>query len=348
MDSPGVDGLLRFHSYILTCPQVQHNSDIPLKFKATRFTSTLPESELTNARTVNLLLTCAISVNAELWIPLVRRLFQAQQNFPVRFGAAWVVEPPNHGDGAVLNEALLTSRYKELFPIAQYGAAIKALVESPHVHPGDRTNLVAVTHSAGVAALFFGMSTSDLRSNFSSIFMIEGTEIPPEYMKHLARHVNAFKAYNKARPARWGSYGDALTYLRTHEPWKSFHPEAFEQLRRVHFRTTESGEVVTKTPLEQESATWADFDHAHEFERSLAAAASVIPMHIVVGEVRGLWSKKLEEALTVQHQRLQRQGATITVIKGAGHYIPQEKPDELSRAILDILVRMPISPQAKL
>ncbi|KAI0047176.1 hypothetical protein FA95DRAFT_1277707 [Auriscalpium vulgare] len=348
--SPSVDAHEPFSSasYILQCPQVKRYSDVPFKFKATRFSSTLPESRLTGAHTVNLLLTCAIGGSAEWWVPLLRRLFSEQHSSAARVGAAWVVEAPNHGDGGVLNEVLLRSHYKEVFPMSQYGAAIKALLESPHMHSGDRTNLVAVTHSAGVAALFFAMPIADLSSNFSSIFMIEGTEIPSRYLPYLAHHVNAYKAYNKARPATWGSYDDAVKFLRTREPWKAFHPEAFDQLCRTYFTTTESGAVVTKTPLEQESATWADFENAFEFERSLEAAAGVIPMHIVVGAVRKLWSKKLEEALTVQHQMLERRGATSTVIDGAGHYIPQEKPDELSRVILDILVRMPTTPRARL
>ncbi|KAI0040033.1 hypothetical protein FA95DRAFT_930111 [Auriscalpium vulgare] len=335
-------------SYILQCPPVMRYSDVPFRFKATRFTSTAPANRVTGASTLNLLLTCAISGNAEWWVPFLRRLFEAQRDSLVRIGTAWVVEAPNHGDGAVLNEVLLTSQYKEVFPVAQYGVAIKALFKSPNMLPGDRTNLVALSHSAGAAALMFALTTSDLRSQFSSIFVIEGTEIPPDYLGHLAHHVSVYKTYNAGRPARWASLGEGVRFLSTHAPWKSFHPEAFDLLCRTYFRTTESGDVVTKTPLEQESATWADFESTPEFVRRLEAATSVIPVYILIGGVRKFWSRDLEKALALEHQKLQRQGATLISIDGAGHYIPQEKPDELSRAILDILVQMPIASRAML
>ncbi|KAI0046366.1 hypothetical protein FA95DRAFT_1606941 [Auriscalpium vulgare] len=365
MASPVVDyGRVSVSAHILQCPQILAPSPVPFHFKATRISSLDPVAP----HTCTLLLTCPIGGSAELWAPFLRRVFEAQRDTPGQVGAAWVVESPNHGDAAVLNEALLKEHHQHHFPIAQYGAAIRALLDAPHVSPAERSSLVALTHSAGAVAIFFAGTVPELRTRFRAFVMVEGPDIPQESHAQLAHHVAAFTLYNAGRPAHWPSRTEGVHFLRTHRPWKAFHPEALAiacvspparplaarsrppaRPQQTYFRADAAGAWVPKTPPAHESATWADFPATGELVRRLELmVASATPVCIVVGGVRTFWYVELEAALSAVHERLRRKGAEVRVVEGAGHYVPQEKPDELAQVVLDVLGRLSIAQRAKL
>ncbi|KAI0046364.1 hypothetical protein FA95DRAFT_1573196 [Auriscalpium vulgare] len=263
--------------------------------------------------TCTLLLTCPISDSAELWAPFRRRVLEAHRDSPVRVGAAWGVESPNRG------------------------AAARPLVPAPLL------NLVAVTDSAGAVAIFFAGTVPEPRARFRAFVMVESPDIPQQNHVQLAHHVAAFTRYNAGRPAHWPSRAEGVHFLRTHRPWKAFHPEA------PAVACTTSGARVLKTPPAHESATWADFRETGALVRRLE---QMVAVGIVGGGVRTFWCvrgqtpghgprtavaqahSELEAALNAVHERLRRSGAEVRVVEGAGHYVPQEKVDELVQVVL--------------
>ena len=127
-------------SYPLTSSTVEFNycHDRPLRSLATRFTHVERHAQDSGNDSSGIQTTCClmfcsgISLRAypstnrsphcsltlrftekETWLPVIKRLFDlaSQPNSRVVIHSIWVIERPNHGDAAMLNEALLKEFY---------------------------------------------------------------------------------------------------------------------------------------------------------------------------------------------------------------------------------------------
>lgn len=59
-------------------------------------------------------LTQCLYTEKEAWLPVIKRLYKlaSQANSRVYIHSVWVIERPNHGDAALLNEVQLREHYR--------------------------------------------------------------------------------------------------------------------------------------------------------------------------------------------------------------------------------------------
>ncbi|TCD67353.1 hypothetical protein EIP91_000220 [Steccherinum ochraceum] len=122
-----------------------------------------------------LLLMHGIGSHKESWEPVLEHLFTLEKNSTLRgsIKEAWCMDSPNHGQGAIWNDAILE----------------KISMKSPHVVHGwhmllssglmDRGTVIAIGHSAGSICLTLATNGFPLeRLPFSHLILVEPVMIP--------------------------------------------------------------------------------------------------------------------------------------------------------------------------
>lgn len=126
----------------------------------------------------------------ETWIPVIRHLYRltSEAGSRVTINSAWVLERPNHGAAALLNEEILKEHYSVIcaflaqrllspipsvhlessyglfltvaVPSRQYATMIQNFLHSDVLSARERSNLIGIGHSGGGGSLYVFISVS--------------------------------------------------------------------------------------------------------------------------------------------------------------------------------------------
>ncbi|KAJ8690337.1 hypothetical protein PTI98_011768 [Pleurotus ostreatus] len=276
----------------------------------------------------NIIFSNGISLAQETAIPVIKELYRlTADSEAVSIRSAWVVERPNHGDAAQMNEEVLRHYVGKSFPGRIPGAAIRAFLASNILQPEERENLVGVAHSGGGGSLINALGPSKQHLPLCALILVESPHIEHAAWGPLLQLYDAVRRSNSRRPTRWASAEHAMAWFKTHVPWKNFHPDVLHiiSVRRVptllsfivyrlpfilscllfvtadpylavraqetYFRPDPAlpGTVTTKTPVEQETACFLDDGTNLNELPYLRSIMHLLPTHLILGDAMDIW-----------------------------------------------------------
>ncbi|KIJ65808.1 hypothetical protein HYDPIDRAFT_186955 [Hydnomerulius pinastri MD-312] len=288
-----------------------------------------------------LLFAGGVSLNQELYLPLIKELFRLADESPaVNIRSAWVIERPNHGDAGVLNEETLIKHYvDQSFPGRLYGAAIRAFLESDLLSASDRVNLVGIAHSGGGGSILQAMEPAMKDLPLSRLVLVESPHVGHEAANNFLGLYDIVKTSNKRRPTRWATKEDAMNWFKTHLPCKTFHPDVWHVMSETYFRPDpeHQGMITTKTRIDQETACFLDDGTNYNAFTYLRRILNVLPIHLVVGDVLNIWPREINKMIAKNIEQDRPALASVTTIHGGGHYLPVQMPVEMAAEIFRIL-----------
>ncbi|THU98500.1 hypothetical protein K435DRAFT_29078 [Dendrothele bispora CBS 962.96] len=309
-----------------------------------------------------LLFISGISLQSETWIPVIQELYKltSDNSLNCNIRSVWVVERPNHGDPGVRNARVLKEHYPVLFRSLEYAEAIRVFLDSDFMSTEEKRNLVGVGHSGGGGSLMQALELGNYPPTslpFRSLVLLEVPYLGYPSFPYWQRLYTIVTRSNSLRPRSWASHDQALAWMKTHFPWKTFHPDVLRVIGETYFiedvdgdggghdvsTTTSPGggrggkQVTTKTTLEQETACYLN-DRTHLSALPyLRTLMGVLPTHWVFGSKNDIW---IPEMYDMQKKGLEEDKgmlASVQTIEGVGHYFPVVKPRETAVVIVDIL-----------
>lgn len=324
-------------------------SGFPLQVVAKKYTDPANSVASSDPSAMTILLAAGIGMTTELWIPMVKELYRLDtKGSGVKIRSVWAVDCPNHGEACVLNEDVLKEKYAEQFTLHEYGKAITLFLSTGLLDPLEKSTLVAVGHSGGTAALIACATANSDHQLFKTLMLVE----PPwldRSVKPMFEMATTFIGKRKSRT--WGSVDEAMKYLVTRKPYKTFHPDVVRVMAGTHFRSVNvdgQTRIALKTSTEQVMATWKATDDAFNASEMIEPLLPKMRVHVIFGSRHDMWPKPVHEVLQKCVEAHRSQLASISTVNDTGHHVPQEKPQELAAAIIHILQHDRPSPAARL
>jgi len=311
----------------------------PLQIIAKEYSDPSNDVAASDPSAVTILLAAGIGMTTELWIPMVKALYRLNtKGSVIKVRSVWAIDCPNHGESCVLNEEVLKGKYSEQFTLHEYGKAIGIFLSTGLLSPLEKSTLVAVGHSGGTAAHIVNATTSD-QPRYKSLVLVE-----PPWLDRSVKPMfeMATTLIRKRKSQTWGSIEEAMKYLSARRPYKTFHPDVIRVVAETHFRTVVvDGEmrIALKTSTEQENATWKATDDAFTASEWIAPLLLKMRIHVIFGSRQDMWPEPVHEVLQKAVEAHRSQLASVETVQGAGHHIPQEKPEELAAAVIRALER---------
>ncbi|RDX44654.1 hypothetical protein OH76DRAFT_1051913 [Lentinus brumalis] len=323
--------------------EFEYCHDRPLRALAYRYVPHERNPQDTSDRaTCSLLICSGLALQNETWLPVIKRLYQytSQSHSRVSIHSIWVIERPNHGDAALLNEAALKEHYRVIFGGIQFAAAIRAFLGSTILSDVERVNLIAVGHSAAGSSILRAMEPATSNLPISRLMLVESPIFDrEEAWEPMQVLYKAVAASNARRKTSWSSVEEAMDYFKARFPCKVYHPEVWQIMSETYFRKDPSNpeRVTTKTTVEQETASFLDDGTHLEAFKYLRKIFHILPTHIILGEGEDLWTPELYRQQAENNERYRDALASMSVIEGAGHYLPVQMPDELASEMARLL-----------
>ncbi|RUO96000.1 Alpha/Beta hydrolase protein [Jimgerdemannia flammicorona] len=260
----------------------------------------------------------AIGFTKEMWHPIMQRLLEnfRDNSFDLEFVA---YDMRNHGDSAIVNESVLD----------QHMDATDNALDALHVIDTcnlkrDAIALVGVALSYGGTSLV--MAETIRPGTFNTMIPMD----PILYPNFINPDFSPMADPSRKRRNHWECREAALHTFLSSRFCKNWDPEMMtiyirDGLRRVP--GTQS-EVVLKCEPEQEYQTFM-FDKHTFYNAYTGLAFMSTPVHFIFGQRSPVISREVGALMVSQHS-----SATGTIIPGAGHLIPMEKPDDVVRELL--------------
>ncbi|KAI0030391.1 hypothetical protein K488DRAFT_54342 [Vararia minispora EC-137] len=289
----------------------------------------------------------------EVWEPTLDSLFRISRDSrsPVQIREAWVIECPNHGSSAVLNEDYFCHpAHSGRFGCRKYGLAVhRFLTSGPFSqlkHPGS---LALVGHSLGAVASCF-LRVLEPRLKFRLHIIIEpamtaGSGSAIHFLEFRRRAVVG--AYE--RRDVWPSREEARVAFKR-SGWDSRVLDSFlefglrDHSGRRDARMSYSGVTLACT-RDEEAGMYKDIDGPLDSVPLLKSICKEGPVHAIFGEIADFIPVQTREALCDPTSGCKF--ASFSIMKDIGHIIPQVAPDRLAHEIQRIL-SIQVHPKPKL
>ncbi|KAI0648732.1 alpha/beta-hydrolase [Trametes meyenii] len=297
---------------------------------------------------------CAGS-HKEVWEPTIQYLISQKDDEAGEplLREAWSFDMPSHGEASVLNTVELESLEKGL-PVDEYADGLKAFLASG-VLRGHR--LVGIGHSLGTSAVVLSTIADELPGViYEAIILAEPALITREvYDANLAEREGALKAMNKAISKRrdtWNDRNEAGEYMKQRFPWMLWDARIRDLfirhgLKEKHVKDSNTGEVSTKITLacskdHERSAYSQDEVYFTVVERIRTLDPSVA-VHYILGERDDLIPEYIPQSVIAV-----RPPASVSKVPDAGHFVVQENPEGIGKAIAQILADRLVSLRPRL
>ncbi|KAF9952996.1 hypothetical protein BGZ72_005779 [Mortierella alpina] len=274
-----------------------------------------------SSATPPIIFTHANGFHKEIWEPVIARMSARWTA-----GDMYAFDCRNHGDSAVLNKDVL----EDTFDWYSYAEDILKIVDT-----FDLKNAIAVGHSFGASA--FILAEAMRPGTFSTIVAVEPTMFPKSLFENPPLEENHMGQLTLRRSDRWKDRTEARSKLLEKRFFQAWHPEALEAYLEHGLKDVQnkdgSTEVTLKCPKFQEAVTFSTlgggvndaFDRMSELR---------IPVYIIAGENSDINVPELVEAKVAQC----KYGSSVTV-KGSGHLVSLEKPQETAELMCSFLDR---------
>ncbi|KAF9220132.1 hypothetical protein BS17DRAFT_739673 [Gyrodon lividus] len=303
---------------------------------------------------ITLLFTHGVTGHKEQYHPVIRRLLQLYATPKYDIREIWSIDFPNHGETATLNRVVL-EEYKarglrEGFDgtctTLDYAIYLDAFLSSP---PLRAHSVVGMAHSGSCTVWVHALTKLTKTSPHAhphALILLEPTLMFPSLSPSDPRSIHGAANVRGALAKRdkWSSRADARRWLVGNGKgvWTRWDKSVLDLFVEYAFEDVSSAEGSYTTPSlrkDEESPLYACLAHTIEPSQLVSVCARLNVdgkqgVHILWAEVEGFISK------TARADILDAAGRRITTqrtIKGAGHLVPQEKPDELADALNEVL-----------
>ncbi|KAJ3549297.1 hypothetical protein NM688_g5195 [Phlebia brevispora] len=313
----------------------------PLKMAARSY---VPR-DVSNVRSdgVTLLFAHGAGGHKELWEPIIIALYQCQAHCghlqPIR--EVWSIDYQSHGDSAVLNDAIFRGQDIELSP-KDWGAAI-ANFHRDHL---AARRVVCIGHSVGGTALTNSLSffTDTSSRPYEAMILIEpiiiSRSVFQSHTEQWRKQGHRMSEGTRKRRDVWESRQAALAHLSQRYPWNLWDESVLQifvdhGLCPVHGGR---GRVTLKCAKAHEASNYTEEEACFLGMEQVERACGLIPVHTVFGEAQDLLPEFVRKCLsdvTDKHSM-----SPTTIIPGAGHFVPQEKPLAVAEHIWRILLQL--------
>ncbi|KAF9553883.1 alpha/beta-hydrolase [Agrocybe pediades] len=282
----------------------------------------------------------------EIWEPTIEHLFtcdQANQD-ATRVLEVWSLDCQNHGEAAALNDELFL-REPKILNIHHYAQAFVTLYHSGLL--GDikkgKQKIALVGHSAGAIASVFATAGfgSPRGAPFDMVILIDPPLFAPEMVDNMT---DVYKMVEKTTPLRravWKSKDEAYKWLKARLPYKSWAPRVLRLYTEYGLRplptplhAEKEGVVLICSPAHEAAAFSGTPDTLKAIDH-LGKIMPIIPFHAIYGERNDMFSREVQNSL--HDPSSGRTLASTRRVKGAGHLVPQERPDRLAEALKEVL-----------
>ncbi|KIY49680.1 hypothetical protein FISHEDRAFT_65118 [Fistulina hepatica ATCC 64428] len=302
---------------------------------------------LVNPDAYTLILSHGTSFHKEQWEPALDDFYalvrDGHNRLPIR--DAWVIECPNHGDSAELNEKALDWGYEVTFRWEEYAHMIHLFVHG--LGRGvdidfSKRKLIGVGHSMGAVAFIDAMSFFP-KIKPERLVLIE----PMILTKATNSGTQGRFFYNSAKNRRdiWPSKEDAYTGMKGRPAYKMWDDRvlriyANHGLRPLPTSTyPDKHEGVTlKCTRQQELATYNDPQASSRIFDFLGHVVKRVPTHLIVGTID---NPALPLIVKDEVIRFAAGGAqnlvTIGHVERASHLVVQENPTGVARELYQAL-----------
>ncbi|KAJ6466247.1 Alpha/beta hydrolase fold-1 [Mycena sanguinolenta] len=316
--------------------QFTYCHDRPLQCIATKYVPPMPSED---PRAVTAIVAGGIAFQEETWVPFIQHLYflAKDREAGAQIRSVWVVEQPNHGAAADLNEPILKEQFRAKFPSVQNATAVRTFLESDILSPIEKENLIGIGHSAGTGSLIEALALDKTDMPFRALILVEPAYLGTEGIEYLKELYRLVKQSNSRRPTSWASHEDAKRWIRTHTPWKTFDAAVLDIIEATYLKTDLDGRVVWKTSVEQENASFLFNDAQLTALPHLQSLWSVVPTHLILCTKNDLWTPEIYNLIQENIKRDFSRMASVRTVPDVGHYIPLVKPRELAVEILQIL-----------
>ncbi|KAI0058253.1 hypothetical protein BV25DRAFT_1891561 [Artomyces pyxidatus] len=292
---------------------------------------------------ISLVFVHGIGTHKETWLPVIEHLFEIQAASPQPGASiiveAWIIDFPNHGQAGIINEDHFL-RHPEAFGSYQGGRMLRTFLGSGLVMP--HTNIIIVGHSCGTLVTVLstiGYSPQDLP--YSRIILVEPAMMSNSVFAKIDVEpipVIALMELTKARKDIWPSRAAAHEWLRTHSPWKGWHPRSLELFVEHGLRDLPTAKyphltegVTLSCTREQESFCYSGLQDCVDALERLRDLCTLIPIDCIFGNIATVISHEMQQG--VFDMCRDKPKVSITVLEGAGHLIVQEDPHRLAATI---------------
>jgi pimeloyl-ACP methyl ester carboxylesterase len=195
--------------------------------------------------------------------------------------------------------------------------------------------IVGMGHSlGGVLTLYAAVKRPDL---FSKVILIDPTLLAPKLlfqikvMKFFGLEARSWLVKGALRRKReWGNFTEAYQYFRGRQLFKNWSDEVVKSYTESMTGPRPGGGVQLIYPPEWEARIYQTIPaDVWKFAKVLQP-----PTLVIRGETSNTFTADSEKAF-----RKVRPHTEFVMVPGAGHLVPQEKPEEVGKLILEFLTR---------
>lgn len=298
---------------------------------------------------LTLVFTHGLAGHKEQYDPTIARLLSHTQT-RATIRDIWVPDFPNHGQTALLNRPVLDARKaagKAMCTTKDIALYLQAFLSTPSL---KSSTVVGIAHSGSCTFWIFALTSMPPSLTPFALIMVEPTLMFPSLTPtdprsiHGAANVRGSLAKRDRWPDRealmkWLVGGKGVWRKWDKRVLSSYVRYGFEEVNESDLGTGKRKSYVTPTlRKDEESPLYACLSHTVEPE-SLGRVCRAVEeagrgVHVVWADFEEFISKTArDEILDAAEHRVVSQ----RTIKGAGHLVPQEKPDELGEALVEIL-----------
>jgi alpha-beta hydrolase superfamily lysophospholipase len=322
------------------------NGDYPLHITAKQYWSTEVLANWEDPDAFTLIVLHSTSFHKETWESTLQHFLgggiQSGRTSP-KIRCAWVIECPNHGESAALNnDALQRPPFYRAFGCEKYAEAVHRFMSSGPALPTPvdfrRQKLIGIGHSLGGVVISI-LPTLEPVFNFSALVLVEPL-LSPGGMGNL--HELKSKLIRGAYERRdvWASREDALRYLRPRTSWD---PRVLDLYVKHGLRIHQAPKhhsgpyhgVTLACSRDEEVTMYSDPTGSDKGLQAIDDLCVRIPVSVIFGDDNDYIPRSVQDALVDPASG--RCFRTVTRIKGVGHLIPQHLPENLSEVLLDVL-----------
>ncbi|KAF9530923.1 Alpha/Beta hydrolase protein [Crepidotus variabilis] len=331
------------------------SDDYPFYITANRYyTLQWEERSQTDSSALTLIILHSTSFHKEIWEPtltdFIRLTTKAEdtsisedQSYKrcrtVNVRDIWAIECPNHGASAQLNLRVKSEPDSGNFSCSKYAEAVHRFLSVPPHHPDGpkvdfrKRTLVGVGHSLGANAILLLQSIKPY-FDFSFLVIVEPlvTALGLEHLEPLRERL--IRRAQK-RDLVWESREKATLALSRSAKWDPRVVDVFVQ-HGLYEEPKLNGYTLYCSP-KQEIAMYEDIDGPTKPVEVIQNICHRTPIHLLLGEYADFVPAHLHQALIDPSSG--RHFASVTTMKNSGHLIPQQKPTELAKWLLDVLLK---------
>ncbi|KAG0073921.1 hypothetical protein BGZ92_003629 [Podila epicladia] len=316
-----------FQSRFKTVRQSVPSSTPPFQLACNIYTRIAPSQ--TNESSPPMIFTHANGFHKEIWEPVIARMSPRWTSGPM-----YAFDCRNQGDSAVLNKDIL----EKTFDWYSYAYDILKIVDTFGLK-----KTIGVGHSFGASA--FILAEIIRPGTFSAIVAVDPTNFPREIYMNLPLEDHPMGQLTLKRRDSWKSKIEAKANLLQKKFFKVWHPEALESYVEYGMMDVVNADgstgVTLKCPKFQEAITFAHIGTGlHDSFEGMAKLD--IPVHLLVGEISDI--KQVNAHSSSQPEIVQMKfdllkNGKLDIVKGAGHLLTLEKPQESADLISAFLDR---------